>query len=73
MSPLFRISRKQRGPDPFLAAKVAIFCIGVVVAFLGMKLNKSWIISIAIGILLVGFILRFFPREKNDKDDPDTP
>ena len=64
MSPLFLISRKARGPDPYLAAKVAIFCIGVVVAFLGIKLNRSWIISFAIGILLVGFILRFFPRER---------
>ena len=64
MSAWFRVSRDKRGPDPFLNAKVAIFITGVVVAFVGMKLNKSWIISIAIGILLVGFILRFFPRER---------
>jgi hypothetical protein len=58
----FRPSREKRGPDPYLAAKVAIFCVGVAVAFLGMRLNKSWVISVAIGILLVGVILRFFPR-----------
>jgi hypothetical protein len=64
VSAWFRVSREKRGPDPYLSAKVAIFCIGVVVAFIGMKLDKSWIISLAIGILLVGFILRFFPRER---------
>ena len=64
MSAWFRVSREKRGPGPYLAAKVAIFCIGVVVAFIGIKLDRSWIISVAIGILLVGFILRFFPRER---------
>jgi hypothetical protein len=58
----FRPSRERRGPDPYLTAKIAIFCIGVVVALLGIKLNKNWVISVSIGILLVGFILRFFPR-----------
>ena len=62
MSAWFRPSRERRGPDPYLAAKVAIFVVGVVIAFLGIKLNRSWVISVAIAILLVGFVLRFFPR-----------
>jgi hypothetical protein len=64
MTSWFRASREKRGPDPFLAAKVAIFCAGAAVALLGMALNKSWVISVAIGILLVGFILRFLPRQQ---------
>lgn len=61
---LFRASRKKRGPDPYLAAKIALFVLGAAVAFVGMAIDKQWVISVAIGILFVGFLLRFLPKDR---------
>ena len=33
---LFRASRKKRGPDPYLAAKIAIFLASLLAGSLGM-------------------------------------
>ena len=64
---IFRPSREKRGSDPFLIAKIAIFVLGATVALIGIATNTDWVITVAIAILLVGFILRFLPhRTPND-------
>ena len=66
MIDLFRPSREARGEDPWLNAKVAIFCIGAVIALIGVATNTSWVITVAIGVLIVGFLMRFL-RPRGDR------
>ena len=70
MSPLFRPAREKRGDDPLLNIKVAIFCLGAGTALVGMATDTRWIVTLATGILLVGFLLRFLPRRKSDDQEP---
>ena len=67
---IFRPSRDKRGPDVFLAAKVGIFVLGAVVALIGIATDTSWVITLAIAILLVGFALRFAKPRDTDNDEP---
>jgi hypothetical protein len=57
-------SRKNGAPDPFLDWKVRLFFVGAIVALVGMGLDSSLIVGVAILVLLVGASLRFLPREK---------
>ena len=66
----FRPSREQRGDDRFLNAKVALFSLGAVVALIGIATDIGWLVNIAIGILIVGFALRFL--KTRDADPPPT-
>jgi hypothetical protein len=60
---LFFIRRSgSEGPDPWLLAKVRVFAIGAALALGGMILDQGWMIWAAIGVLLVGIVLRFLPR-----------
>jgi hypothetical protein len=61
---IFRPSREQRGPDRWLNAKVAIFCLGAGTALAGVASGKTWIVNLAIAILAVGFLMRFLPRRR---------
>ncbi len=64
----FRPSREQRGTDRFLNLKVAIFCVGAGTALAGILANRNWIINVAIGILLIGVVLRFLGRDRTPPD-----
>jgi hypothetical protein len=64
MTGWFRPSRAQRGADRYLNAKVAIFCLGAGIAVVGIATDTSWIITVAIAVLFVGFLLRFLPRNR---------
>jgi hypothetical protein len=61
---MFRVSRQKRGPDRFLNLKIVLFCLGAGIATVGIISQKTWIINVAIGVLLIGVILRFFSRDK---------
>jgi hypothetical protein len=65
---IFRPSREPRGPDRWLNLKVAVFCLGAGIALVGIAADKNWVINLAIGVLAVGFLMRFLPR-KNDPSD----
>jgi hypothetical protein len=60
----FRPSRAQRGEDRYLNAKVAIFCLGAGIACVGIATDTRWLITVAIAVLFIGFLLRFFPRNR---------
>ena len=64
----FRPSREKRGPDRFLNLKVAIFSLGAGTALVGILSNRNWVINVAIGILLIGVILRFVGRDRTPPD-----
>ena len=54
----------DRDPDRevrHLAWRVRIFGAGAIVALVGIYFEAEWLVSVAIGILLLGFVLRFLP------------
>ena len=66
---MFRASRQNRGPDRFLNLKIILFCLGAGMAMVGIISGISWIINVAIGVLLIGVILRFFSHPKAPPPD----
>lgn len=68
---LFRPSREKRGPDPYLDWKIGLFMVGGAAGVTGMALEKSWLVGVAIGLLAIGFVLRFLPRPDGDTTEPD--
>jgi hypothetical protein len=67
---IFRPSRDRRGPDRWLNVKVAIFCLGAGIALVGIASGKNWVVNLAIGVLAVGFLLRFLPGSRPPEDPP---
>ena len=61
-------SRKRRGPDPYLDWKVRIFFAGALLAFIGMASDRSWVVGLAIGVLVVGLVLNFLAKRDGDTD-----
>ncbi len=57
---IFRPSRTRRGPDPYLPHKMVLFALGTGIAFTGIALERRWLVTVGIAVLLVGFVLRFF-------------
>jgi hypothetical protein len=50
--------RGKRGPDPYLATKVQLFFVAAAVALVGIALESSWLVGVAILLLLVGMVFR---------------
>ena len=65
---MFLPSRGRKGPDHYYAAKLAIFVVGVVVMLAGVRLDKGWLVNVAIGVLAVAVLLRFLPQKSTDPD-----
>lgn len=60
---LFRPDRTRRGTDRFLPVKMMLFVIGAALGMIGMATDRNWIIYIAVGVLVVGLLLRFANRQ----------
>ena len=67
-----------REPDRFLDWKVRLFFAGAVLLFVGMALERELIVGVGLGVLVIGFALRFFDRSRDRPfddeeydDDPD--
>jgi len=65
---MFLPSGGRKGPDRYYTAKLAIFVVGVVVMLAGIRLDKGWLVNVAIGVLAVAVLLRFLPQESTDPD-----
>lgn len=44
-------------------ARIALFCLGAGIACVGIATDQRWIITVAIVVLLVGWLLRFVGRD----------
>jgi hypothetical protein len=68
--------RDKRGPDPHLATKVQLFFVAAAVALVGIALESSWLVRIAILLLLVGVVLRLLspktPVDGNSSEGGDV-
>jgi hypothetical protein len=56
------ISRRRGQPSPHLEWRIRIFGVGAILAIAGMIADLSWMIWMALAVLLVGFLLRFLPQ-----------
>jgi hypothetical protein len=72
---VFFSRRPRPGRDRFLPAKLALLTVGGVLGLVGMRINSSLLVSIAIAVVLVGFLLRFVrqPDVNGDAKDPLNP
>ena len=70
---IFRVDRQRRGTDRWLELKLALFAIGAALALLGFALRREWLVDVAIGVLVVGFLLRLLRRRapENAPDEAD--
>lgn len=56
------VDRTRRAREyPWLPWKVRLFLVGAVLAVAGMGLESGLLVGIAIGILVLGFLVRFLP------------
>lgn len=65
----FRPDRRRRGPDRFLAHKMLLFITGAVMGMIGIATDRNWIIYLAVGVLVVGLLLRFLARSETSPDE----
>jgi hypothetical protein len=73
---MFFSSRRRRGPDLHLDWKVRIFFAGALIALIGMILESSLLVLVAIAVLLVGVLLSFLPgsgREGREEQEGGSP
>jgi hypothetical protein len=65
---VFRLDRSRKA-GRWLEWKVRIFSVGAVLALVGIYLDERWMTGAAIGVLLLGFVLRFLPGMNEERDD----
>ena len=71
--------RGGEGPDPFLGKKVQIFMAGAALALVGIGVDSSLLVGLAILILLAGVVLRLLAGRESasghhppeGEEDPD--
>ena len=65
MSPLLFMDRHRRADSyPWFEWKVRLFLLGATVAVAGIALEREWMTSLALLILLAAFLIRFLPGGK---------
>ena len=60
------IDRRPDRPVRHLEARIALFGAGAILALVGMAMEQSWLINVAIGVLIVGILVRFLPGPKQE-------
>lgn len=61
--------RRSGGSDAHLVWRARILGLGAVLALAGMATEREWLVNVAIGILILGFGLRFLPV-REDEEEP---
>ncbi len=69
---MFINRRRRSGRDRLLPAKVVTLLIGGVLAAVGMSAGNSTLVNVAIAVVLVGFLLRFWPHPRDPADQPES-
>ena len=63
--------RRTRPSMAHLEARIALFGAGAILAMVGIWSGQGWLINVAIGVLLIGFALRFLRRRDEIPPDDD--
>ena len=53
------VDRGRRGPGANLAWRVRLLGLGAVLAMVGISTEREWLVNVALGVLILGFGLRF--------------
>ncbi len=61
---IFRPSREERGPDPFLNLKLILFALGAALGIAGIISGRELFVGIGILVLAIGVLLRFLQRRE---------
>lgn len=56
---------RHRRKDRFLHLRLALLLVGGGLGLVGMRLDNGTLVSVATGIVLVGFLLRFAPQRQS--------
>ncbi len=56
---------RHRRKDRFLHLRLALLLVGGGLGLMGMRLENGTLVSVATGIVLVGFLLRFAPQRQS--------
>lgn len=64
---IFRPSREP-GDSRYFEIKALLLVIGASIGVVGMAQERSWLVWIGIGILLVAMILRLMASRRNEPD-----
>lgn len=64
---MFRPSREP-GSTRYFEIKALLLVLGATIGVIGMVQDRSWLVWIGIGILLVAMILRLTASRKNEPD-----
>lgn len=72
---MFFSRRPRTAPDRFLPVKLAALVGGGILGLVGMRIESTLLVSIAIAVVLVGFLLRFVrqPGPGEDLKEPLSP
>lgn len=52
--------------------RVRLFGAGAILALVGMVSGTEWLVNVAIGVLLLGFALRFVPERGEEEERGDA-
>lgn len=66
---VFFLNRQDRGVSAHLHWRVRLFWVGAGLALAGIYLEESWLVWVAIVILLTGIVLRFVPNTKEESGE----
>ena len=64
-------SRRRDSSDPYLDWKIRLFFAGAILAMVGIGLESSVLVGLAIPVLLLGIGLRILPGGKSDAEGGD--
>lgn len=64
-----RFHRRDGQPDAYLVWRIRLLGLAMVLALLGIGTGLNWVINVAIGVAVLGFLLRFFGGEERGVDD----
>ena len=64
-----KVDRRRGRPVRHLAWRVRLMGVGAVLGLAGIYFDASWMLNAAIGVLLVGFALRFLPAHDDEGID----
>jgi uncharacterized membrane protein len=69
------VDRGRRGPGANLAWRVRLLGLGAVLAMVGISTEREWLVNVALGVLILGFGLRFVGARNGagEADDDQEP
>jgi len=61
--------RRSRGSTRHLEWRIRLFGAGAILAVVGMAADAGWMVNLAIGVLVIGVMLRFLPSADRTEDE----